>query len=739
MHGRKTQWEPKDGYCFLHSLRDILFDEFGEQFDIQTLKALFISEIWAHRSDYKKFYSGPDNELVKCVELYLQKGEYTQECVDLVIDAATKIFDVNIGIFQEVNRIIHCISYSAKKPTNRDIFLKYNNAHYEAIVKRPEKSKKKKKTNNTRPTITDLGPNSDDEKYDSTDSSSSNSSEEEETCKVQDFQFDLGMELDENMRRDNDYDEQVEMEQNNDSISPKITRKWLPHLNFEQLESDVDDPHFLSTPSSTQDASTDCIDLTSDVSESNTTDTSTATTMPEYPQRRNKPPKYCKHTIDESRMELIEAKIVDEIPWDIDGDCKFLVKCCPDDWIKQTRDGRWFLLRTSSISSAKYTRKVGHCLGSYVCFNETCSKRLTENVINKIDFKREGEGEWTCGPCGMFAEWVYCGATKRVSFDRTRREALVEHQGKHTCTLKPNKREKERIIKEHPLPISGFNTPLKTKVAMMRLSMDRKDHKAVQEIAKKISTDDLKNRIRRLRKDVRRPLSAKDEVDVFRNIKTLKEEFTKEYGDSNLIYKQVCSELHEDEPGSFVFKTSNTSLEIAAKMAGAKKAEGEDSELKYEPAYFDGMHNRVRLYKTLTMWSFHPGMRMMIELAIMEAPRENTYYVTKFFELFQEAMREYMKDENYKWEPNSLMMDEAGCNFVAVANVFGEDFVDNFTMSCQYHFKNCAEQKMKDENVPADERKKFREWLDELCEASTLHEYYNICAKIESKVAAYGL
>ena len=131
--------------------------------------------------------------MVKCVELYLQKGEYTQECVDLVIDAATKIFEVNIGIFQEVNHLIHCISYSAKKPTNRDVFLKYSNAHYEAIVKRPEKNKKKKKTNNTRPTITNLRPNGDDENYDSTDSSSCNSSEEEETCKVQDFQFDLGI------------------------------------------------------------------------------------------------------------------------------------------------------------------------------------------------------------------------------------------------------------------------------------------------------------------------------------------------------------------------------------------------------------------------------------------------------------------------------------------------------------------------------------------------------------------
>ena len=115
------------------------------------------------------------------------------------------------------------------------------------------------------------------------------------------------------------------------------------------------------------------------------------------------------------------------------------------------------------------------------------------------------------------------------------------------------------------------------------------------------------------------------------------------------------------------------------------------------------MHSRVRLYKTLTMWTFHPGMRMAIELAIMEAPRENTYYVTKFFQLFQEAMRDYLNDKRYEWKLNSLMMDEAGCNFAAVENVFGKDFCDNFTLSCQWHFKNCAEQQMQLKNMPHDE------------------------------------
>ena len=288
MHDHKVQWEPKDGYCFLHSLCDVLFDEFGENFDIDTLKALFILEIWTNQQYYCKYYTDhDDNKMVKGVELYLKDGVYAQECVDLIVDAATKLFNVNIGIFQEVNKLIHCINYTAKQPSNRDIFLKYSNEHYKAIVKRVLP---KKKNGKSKPRIKDLGADSENE---SSRDCSTDSSSEEDLAEVQDFRFDLGMEEDESMRKDTGHGEK-QMEQNTTN-----NQKWLPHLNFEQSESDIDDPHFVSTPTSTQDACTDCIDLTSDMSESNTTDMSTSTTLPEYPERQERPPKHRKNIIDE--------------------------------------------------------------------------------------------------------------------------------------------------------------------------------------------------------------------------------------------------------------------------------------------------------------------------------------------------------------------------------------------------------------------------------------------------------
>ena len=152
MHGRKVQWEPKDGYCFLYSIRDVLWNEFGEKYDIQTLKTLFISEIWAQKDYYRKYSTyEDDNKMIAGVELYIPKGIYGQECVDLVVDAATKIFNVNIDIFQQADSKIHCINYKSKTPTNRDIFLKFDNQHYEAVV-----NKVGNKRHRHKPTVKDL-------------------------------------------------------------------------------------------------------------------------------------------------------------------------------------------------------------------------------------------------------------------------------------------------------------------------------------------------------------------------------------------------------------------------------------------------------------------------------------------------------------------------------------------------------------------------------------------------------
>jgi len=297
------------------------------------------------------------------------------------------------------------------------VYLKYHNEHYEAIIHRGTVNPNQEKLKYLLPTIEDIGSESGAEfEYDKnqysfgkqtnytslnkTDLSGIQKSKNE--CKDSvpkqklspvptDFMYDIGMEEDERKRKyEESEDENDLFDGNKICKSTHPNQKWLPHRNFEQSESDIDDPHFpLPSKPSTQEASTDCIDLTSDFSESQTTDSSTSTTLPSFPEKREKPGKYRKDTINEHLMAKIEPKLVDEVPWDIDGNCKYIVKCSSQDWIKRTKDGRWFMLKNSGRRSTSLYRKVGHCQGSYICYYDQCPKRTYENTINRIDFKHE--------------------------------------------------------------------------------------------------------------------------------------------------------------------------------------------------------------------------------------------------------------------------------------------------------------------------------------------------------------
>ena len=83
--------------------------------------------------------------------------------------------------------------------------------------------------------------------------------------------------------------------------------------------------------------------------------------------------------------------------------------------------------------------------------------------------------------------------------------------------------------------------------------------------------------------------------------------------DKFYIYKMNCKSVW-GKP-SYVFKTSTKALEIAQKME-QKETEGQHTNsLSLEWAYMDGMHSRVRGYKTLTLWTYHPGMNKVMALA----------------------------------------------------------------------------------------------------------------------------
>ena len=62
--------------------------------------------------------------------------------------------------------------------------------------------------------------------------------------------------------------------------------------------------------------------------------------------------------------------------------------------------------------------------------------------------------------------------------------------------------------------------------------------------------------------------------------------------------------------------------------------------LSAEYTYFDSMHSRVRGYKTLTLWVYHPGMCKVVLLAVMETESEDTDMVTLFFNLYNQCLKE---------------------------------------------------------------------------------------------------
>ena len=74
-------------------------------------------------------------------------------------------------------------------------------------------------------------------------------------------------------------------------------------------------------------------------------------------------------------------------------------------------------------------------------------------------------------------------------------------------------------------------------------------------------------------------------------------------------------------------------------------------------------------------------------------------------------------------------MDEKGANFEAIKQVFGPEFRQAKTKTCQWNFIHCAEQYLA--KAPDSQQKKFRKWCRELCDAHTQSEYENVSEKIK--------
>ena len=742
------------------------------------------SEIYENNESYKKSYNGSIQQMLNALDAYVFKRDWSQSIGDIAVFAAANCLHMNLCIFKNINNRALLYFVQSVTPSDRDVYLKYDHEHYDAIVWKGDEcmsdpidaktreyfrrngiyfthdvdskmnpptklqnSKNATPTTSTpsemrtpktqKPTIQDIGSDIDEDTFNLTNDEQSSKSNNSKHGPVPDTvqsgtrdKFPKPFTQYASSQKCTSYGEDYEEAPNREPVPDKYqfeetySGNEVAVLNNSQLSGsdiEIEDTPQITSRITVSDVNSDSMS-SSVFSDSSSTSTCCV-----------RPRKYSKNKIDQERMARCEVENVTTMPWDVNGDHVYEVAVTQNNYIDKYRDGWWFVLKNSSRRGFKGIRKTGCCRGSLICRENKCPKLTSEGVVNTSAFIRIGGSKYECGSCGHIAERTYCGAIKSIELDIDAGRMRIQHQGEHVCSNRPNVAERRKVLDDLPIPMSGSTKAKKFLHECFTHCLANDEVERAFEMCDEVSEVDLRDRIKKMRMYPNKSVARHDICESFLNIAHIQSSIKKSGNDKYLLYQWECEGLGGS--GTYVFKTSEVCLEIALKMAGEIKIGDEDSSLMEEPAYFNGMHKRVRDFVMLTLWVFHPGMRMMNILAVMECPKEDTFNIVIFFKTFNKALGEYLGDTDYTWNPFLLMMDEKGANYEAITLVFGENFMKTKTVSCQWHFKNCAEKYLVE--VPLDERKSFRRYCDELCEAYTRKHYREVQKLILEIVEKY--
>ena len=81
-------------------------------------------------------------------------------------------------------------------------------------------------------------------------------------------------------------------------------------------------------------------------------------------------------------------------------------------------------------------KKIGKCLGPYICHNDTCPKYTSGKGRNTYAFTHIRLNLQECKTCGSVTKREFCGALKSTIFDPETQHLEVTYMGHHTCSLK---------------------------------------------------------------------------------------------------------------------------------------------------------------------------------------------------------------------------------------------------------------------------------------------------------------
>lgn len=167
-----------------------------------------------------------------------------------------------------------------------------------------------------------------------------------------------------------------------------------------------------------------------------------------------------------------------------------------------------------------------------------------------------------------------------------------------------------------------------------------------------------------------------------------------------------------------------------AQLAMSMDTDGQGT-MKNEYAHVDATHDRVRGYKSVTLWVYHEISRKLLCLAVMDVEQENSENLTMFWSLVNEMLQEVSGNSMYKFKPKGFVADEHHANWQSIQNVYGSSGTSK-TVSCEFHFKQSVHRHSR---RLASDSAEFVRMCNVLLEAPSVDEFEKSVAQIEKPIA----
>ncbi len=125
---------PRDGLCFVNSLRKILLCEHGLSVNVPTLMHHLKCAFDKYSDQFQGFFLGQSKELVvKQLDDFFKSGVYNSQAVDLLIGATIMSLGCNVVIYQCYRGEIQSLMYS--KDTSKTFVFILQGDHYQPVIR----------------------------------------------------------------------------------------------------------------------------------------------------------------------------------------------------------------------------------------------------------------------------------------------------------------------------------------------------------------------------------------------------------------------------------------------------------------------------------------------------------------------------------------------------------------------------------------------------------------------------